>query len=264
MTRSLGIGLWAMGCLVAATAAAQQTRSDFHWEKALPAGQDVVVRTISGNVNVTPSSNGKVEVTGTKRGNSRYFDEVRVDVQQTVRGVVICVLYEDPGSDCDEDGVHIHGRNCCDHRASIDLDITVPTNLEVNVGSISGDVTIDGAQGDVRASSVSGELRLRHLRASSIRAHTVSGDIEARVDALTGTGDLSFHSVSGGVVMELPRALDADIRMSTVSGELESDYPLTLNGRMSRRRTEARIGKGGRLIDLSTVSGDVRIRKGGE
>jgi hypothetical protein len=30
---------------------------------------------------------------------------------------------------------------------------------------------------------------------------------------------------------------------------------------MSRRRIEARIGNGGRRLDLTTVSGDVRIRK---
>jgi hypothetical protein len=42
---------------------------------------------------------------------------------------------------------------------------------------------------------------------------------------------------------------------------MDSDYPITLNGRMSHRRIEARIGEGGRRLDISTVSGNVRLRR---
>ena len=80
------------------------------------------------------------------------------------------------------------------------------------------------------------------------------------VESLVGRGDLHFNTVSGDVVLELPKTLDADISMSTVSGKMDSDYPLTLNGRMSRRAIEARIGAGGRSLDIGTVSGDVRLR----
>ncbi|MEO6877904.1 MAG: DUF4097 family beta strand repeat-containing protein, partial [Gemmatimonadaceae bacterium] len=128
--------------------------------------------------------------------------------------------------------------------------------------SVSGDVSVTGAQGDVRATSVSGDIHLDGLHASSVVAHTVSGDIEVRVDQLSGRGDLEFHTVSGDVVLSLPSQLDADLSMSTVSGDLNSDFPITLgNGRMNRRRIEARIGKGGRRLELTTVSGDVRIKK---
>ncbi|HTE45361.1 MAG TPA: hypothetical protein VK636_08980, partial [Gemmatimonadaceae bacterium] len=62
--------------------------------------------------------------------------------------------------------------------------------------------------------------------------------------------------------LELPRQFDADVSMTTVSGSMDSDYPLTINGnqRMSRRNMDARIGAGGRRLDLATVSGDVKIR----
>jgi hypothetical protein len=35
---------------------------------------------------------------------------------------------------------------------------------------------------------------------------------------------------------------------------------MTLNGRMGRRSINARIGKGGRNLSVSTISGDVRLR----
>jgi DUF4097 and DUF4098 domain-containing protein YvlB len=71
---------------------------------------------------------------------------------------------------------------------------------------------------------------------------------------------LRFSSVSGDLTVSLPRDLGADVEMSTVSGDLSSDLPMTLGGRFGRRRMEARIGGGGRRLELSTVSGSVRIR----
>src|SRR6185312_9456887 len=112
-------------------------------------------------------------------------------------------------------------------------------NVVVSAGSVRGDTDLDGPHGDVDASSVSGDLHLTHLHAAGIRAHSVSGD----------------------VALNLPADLDADLSMSTVSGDIDSDFPLTLgNGRMSRRGMSARIGKGGRRLDVRTVSGDLRLR----
>jgi len=121
-------------------------------------------------------------------------------------------------------------------------------------------VRIAGMEGVVRASSVSGDVRLESLRASSVRASSVSGDVNVDVDNLTGDGMLSFSSVSGSVTAQLPKNLDADISMHSVSGSLDSDFPLTLNGRVNRSNINARIGKGGRELEIHTVSGDVRLR----
>ena len=240
-----------------------QARGDFHWEKALPAGNEVSIHNVNGDIKVTPSTSGKVEVVGIKRGSGRYADRVKADVQESSHGISVCVLYDDTDSYCDDSGVHMHGswgdRNW--DRVSMDLEVAVPANVTVSAGSVSGDVSITGAHGDVDASSVSGNIRMDRLNASGVRAHSVSGDVDVRVDALTGRGDFTFKTVSGNVTLDLPRDFGADLSMSTVSGDINSDFPITLgNGRMSRRRMEARIGGGGRRLDVSTVSGDLRLR----
>jgi DUF4097 and DUF4098 domain-containing protein YvlB len=254
--RLLSLGL--IVCL--SIPAAAQNSGEFRWEKALAAGNEVSIHNINGNIKVTPSTNGRVSVVGIKRGNSRYFDRIKGEVQETSHGIVVCVVEEDADSYCDDRGIHMHG----DHdwnNVRMDLEVAVPANLTVSAGSVSGDVDMTGANGDVDASSVSGDIRLTGLRASSVRAHTVSGDVDVRVDAFTGRGDLSFKSVSGDVTLEVPRGFDADISMSTVSGDMNSDFPVTLsNGRMSHRRIEARIGNGGRRLDVSTVSGSLRLK----
>lgn len=246
--------------LAAATASAQQTTGDFHYEKQLAAGARVELHNLDGDVSVVPSTSGKVEITGRKTRNGD--DRVHVEVHETSSGLIACVMWDDMDGSCDEDGYHIHGDGDGGwrHRGSMDLEVRVPANVRVSAQSVSGDVSVDGAQGDVRASSVSGSVKLRHLRAASLRATSVSGDVDAQIDAFDGTGDVSAKSVSGDVTLEMPKVLDADLSVSTVSGQIDSDYAMTLNGRMSRRRFEARIGKGGRDLDVSTVSGDVRLR----
>jgi DUF4097 and DUF4098 domain-containing protein YvlB len=257
MTQRL-LSLGFIACL--SLPAAAQNRGDFRWEKALAAGNEVSIHNINGDIKVTPSTNGQVSIVGTKRGSDRYFDRIKAEVQETSHGIVVCVVQDDTDSYCDDRGVHMHG----DHdwnNVRMDLEVSVPANLTVSASSVSGNVDITGANGDVEAGSVSGDIRLAHLRATSVRAHTVSGDVDVGVDAFTGRGDLSFKSVSGDVTLEVPRAFDADVSMSTVSGDMNSDFPMTLgNGRMSHRRIEARIGNGGRRLDVSTVSGSLKLR----
>jgi len=252
--------------VVPAVASAQQ--GEFRWDRAVAAGKEVSVYNISGNIKVTASTSGKVEVIGIKHGDSRYFDHIRADVQETSSGVVVCVLYDTPDSYCDDHGMHNddrgnrNGRRWNDgYDISMSLEIAVPTNLLVSAKNVSGDVTVTGAHGNVEAASVSGDVRLEKLHADGVRATSVSGDVDVQVDEFTGRGDLVFRSVSGDVTLDAPRNFDADIALSTVSGEINSDFPLVLNGsRMRRRKVEARIGNGGRRFDVSTVSGNLRIR----
>ena len=237
---------------------------DFHWAKSLPAGQWVRVHNINGNVSVTGVDGDRVEVVGVRRRGSGDWDgeEVRVDVREGGGGVTICALWG-PDSYCDEGGMHgeMHGHG---PRDRIDFEVRLPRRLKLSANSVSGDVRVSGVGDEVRAHSVSGDVRLDHVRAPSIDARSVSGDVEASVDALTGNGDLRFTSVSGNVSLELPRSLDADVTLKTVSGELDSDFPLVIRGpaRMGpgRHTVTGTIGRGGRELMLTTVSGDVRLR----
>jgi Putative adhesin len=239
-----------------------QRTDDFHWERRLAAGQRVHARNVNGDITVAPSSSGRVEIVGIKRGSGRALERLSARVQETDDGITVCVLRTDSDDECDSNGYHHHGDDDDDWgRASVNLEIRLPSSVGIDASSVSGNVEITGAEGDVRASSVSGDLKLEQLRASSVEARTVSGEISTSIESLTERGPLSFKTVSGDVKLRLPRNLDADLSMSSVSGQLDSDFQMTLGGggRMNRRRIEARIGRGGRELEITTVSGDVRL-----
>jgi Putative adhesin len=241
-------------------------KPDFRWEKALASGTYVSLHNLNGDITVTPSTSGKVEIVGVKRGNSRYFDDVTIEVVETSRGITVCSMFKNMDMECDDRGFHVHDDNHWGRRGrdwddtQINMEVKLPKELLLDAHAVSGNVSVVGAEGDVRVGSVSGDVRMERLRASSVKASSVSGNVTVGIDALTGTGGLKFTSVSGNVIAELPTGLDADVSMRSVSGSLDSDFPLTLNGRMSRNRLEARIGKGGRELEVTTVSGNVRLR----
>jgi hypothetical protein len=262
--RLLAVGaLLAFGVAVPTSGAAQARTSarDFRWAKSLPAGQWVRLHNISGDVTVTAADGDRVEVVGIRRGGAGYDDDdVRVDVHEGRDGVTICALWGEE-SWCDDRGSHIESRgDGRRRRGHVDFEVRLPRRLKLSANSVSGDVAVNGAGDEVRARSVSGDVKLERLRSPAVTAMSVSGDVEAHIDALTGAGDLRFTSVSGNVSLQLPRSLDADVTLKTVSGELDSDFQLTLQGPMTRRSLNGRIGRGGRELYLTTVSGDVRLR----
>ncbi len=252
MRTFLGLSLVA---LTAAAAGAQ--RPDFQWSKTEPAGTVVAVYNINGDVTILPGTGSTVAVSADRHGDS---DRIYATVREFSGRVVVCVLWHDTDESCDENGAHMHAHDRWGTHGSMDVTVDLPASMAAEARSVSGDVRIDGAHGDVRAASVSGDVTLRNLHATSVRAGSVSGDVDVGIAELSGDGPLRLRSVSGDVTLTVPRGLDADFSMSTVSGDLDTDFPLTLSGRMGRRSINARIGKGGRDLSISTVSGDVRLR----
>ncbi len=73
--------------------------------------------------------------------------------------------------------------------------------------------------------------------------------------------DLRFTSVNGTVVAEFAGDINADVDLSTINGRFLTDFPVTISGRIDPRRLRAQLGKGGPRIRLSTVNGNVELRK---
>src|SRR5262245_4509726 len=113
---------------------------EYHWDKTLAAGGDVRVENINGHVKITPSTNGHVVVNGFKHGG-RDADHIKAVLEESSRGITVCVIYDDPDNHCDDDGYHSRGGRHDWNHASIDLEVSVPADLTVSAGSVSGDVS---------------------------------------------------------------------------------------------------------------------------
>jgi DUF4097 and DUF4098 domain-containing protein YvlB len=76
------------------------------------------------------------------------------------------------------------------------------------------------------------------------------------------SGKLEFTTVNGGITVELPPSISAEFEASTVNGSVESDFSITIQGKMSPRSLRGRIGDGGPMLRMTTVNGSIRLEKG--
>ncbi|MBX9927601.1 MAG: DUF4097 domain-containing protein [Gemmatimonadaceae bacterium] len=135
-----------------------------------------------------------------------------------------------------------------------------------SVSTVSGEVDVRDLVGDIDARAVSGTLSFTDARAGNLQAKSVSGDIVYLGSiAPDGSYDLSTHS--GDVRIAIPSNAGARISVQTFSGEMRSDFPITLQpGSMTGRRDrkmDFTVGTGGARVSLSSFSGDVSVERAG-
>lgn len=135
----------------------------------------------------------------------------------------------------------------------------------VRAEAVSGIVTVAGVDGEVDAESVSGRVSITEAKSRSVRAETVSGSI-TYVGSIEPNGNYVFRSHAGRMTLGMPADAGATVSLQTFSGNVDSDFPVTLESGTSRHghesKFEFRIGNGRSRIVLETFSGDIRIQRG--
>ncbi|HVA71745.1 MAG TPA: DUF4097 family beta strand repeat-containing protein [Candidatus Limnocylindrales bacterium] len=126
----------------------------------------------------------------------------------------------------------------------------------MNASTGSGDIVLSqtGA-GDVEASSGSGTVEINGVK-GAVHVGTGSGNIRAEG---TPTGDWRLHTGSGDLTVALPRQTSFELHARTSSGSIDSKFPLTVQGTISRRDLHGKVGSGGPMVDLRTSSGTIHI-----
>jgi DUF4097 and DUF4098 domain-containing protein YvlB len=135
---------------------------------------------------------------------------------------------------------------------------------DVRAEAVSGTVTISDVEGDVESESVSGRVSILRSKSKSVRAESVSGSV-----TYSGTfdpaGNYVFKSHSGVLTVGMPPQTGATVSLQTYSGNVDSDFPVTLESGKSRMGHESqfefRIGNGRSRIVLETFSGNIRIQR---
>jgi len=241
-------------------------RDAFTWSGKINEGRWINVRNLNGTVEVERGTGDKVEVTATKHVRRGDPDYVRFEVRKygpSDQDVLICALWGEH-SDCDEDSYRSRGdRDRGEGRRndiSVEFRVRVPRGVKVGAHSVNGEVRVEDVAAEVDAESVNGSVVVSTL-GGPVNARTVNGSVRASMGRFDLNSDLRFSSVNGTVIAEFANDLNADVDLSTVNGRFLTDFPVTISGRIDPRRLRATLGKGGPRIRLSTVNGNVELRK---
>jgi hypothetical protein len=230
------------------------------------------LQNISGDVRVTPGRGSEIRIEALKRVRhrdpeeaKRFLAQMRIEATTVGNRVEIRTIYP-----------RMTGRQSIS--ASIDYTVIVPQGAAVAVKSISGDVSVNGVRGEVRAETTSGDVEVIATPNVAV-AKTVSGNVRARDIGATTT--LTLGTISGAVIATAlkVRTLDAgtvsgDIQLSnmqverltakTMSGNVVYDGALTpgsryeFNAHSGNVRLVLPANTAGFALDASTFSGSIR------
>jgi DUF4097 and DUF4098 domain-containing protein YvlB len=188
----------------------------------------------------------EVKATKTTSGSRERLDDVTVNFDMKNDHLRIDVDYDD--------SEHWH-----DGGVGVSFEIHVPHSIEIkDIKLVNGDLEVSDVTGDVSASSVNGEVTGDQL-GGEVHLSTVNGDVSLK--SVVGHDSIELSSVNGSVDISLPRKVNAKVSASTIHGDVHGELAHGVTHAGSSM--DAVLGNGGMRIELSTVNGDIRIRRDG-
>ena len=284
------------------------------------ANGELHIANIAGDIVVTRGggNDATVEIIKTARGRTtedarEMLELVQVDISERGGRAEIKTRYPQ--------GDEFRRNNRRNVNVSVDFNVTAPAGARLTIHSISGnisakdikgDLTLESVSGTIRignggrvaaaksvsgnvevvdtemdghleASSVSGTVLLRNLKARELNVDSVSGGVSLqdivcdRVEAQSVSGDVDFSgplakagryeltSHSGNVRVAVAGGTGFELEASSFSGSVRSDIPLNAQANASSRRQQRTLrgiyGDGSAVLDLTTFSGSIVITK---
>lgn len=156
------------------------------------------------------------------------------------------------------------------------LTVSIPKKMfdKIELEGISADIQIKGIQANVvKATTVSGHVDIKDNNIKELKANSTSGDVDivaeaGKLDAAAISGDvkvelgkveedINLSVISGDINLVIPHDSNADVKMTTVSGDFSVFNPISISSK--QKTVEFKLGKGGNDIQLKSVSGDVEV-----
>lgn len=240
-----------------------QAEDQFRWTGRVAQGKSIEVKGINGSISAEPASGDQLEVTAIKTGRRSDPAQVNIKVVEHAGGVTICAVYpsDDPGEPNSCEPGQGHGRmNVRNNDVKVDFKVRVPAKVDLISRTVNGEINALGLAGNVESHTVNGSINIS--TSGYAQAKTVNGDISAKLSNANWTGALDFKTVNGGITVNLPSETSSSVDATTVSGDISSDFQLTILGTISRKHLSGTIGGGGRELNLKTVNGSIHLRRG--
>lgn len=257
---ALAVSGLAAGAFTPAAAAAQESRDEFRWQGQVQPGQNVEIRGVNGGIDATPSSSGQIELVAVKTAKKSDVSAVRIVVVPHAAGVTICSVYPDVDgepNECRPGG----GRNSTkDNDVSVQFSVRVPAGVSFTGRTVNGGIEARDLDGRVALNTVNGNVEIGTSSYASVK--TVNGSITARLGRADWQDVLEMKTVNGSITLHLPGSVATDVNAKTVSGQILSDFPITIR-EAGRRSLKGSIGGGGgRGLALETVNGTITLKSG--
>ncbi len=136
----------------------------------------------------------------------------------------------------------------------------------IRIGRVAGDlrahtsggaIEVEEAGGNVTVETSGGGITLRGVR-GSIEASTSGGPISATLLDQPERGS-TLRTSGGGVTVRLAADIGVSLDAKTSGGDVSTELPITLRGKVGRRALKGKINDGGPSLYIRSSGGSIRI-----
>nr|WP_297787447.1 DUF4097 family beta strand repeat-containing protein [uncultured Allomuricauda sp.] len=152
-------------------------------------------------------------------------------------------------------------------RKSKGAEIYLPASQNIAVKSTwNGDIDIEGFSGEIEADAqLNGSIQLMDVN-GPVTANSLNGSLEVVFGTVTQDSPISLYSTNGAVDVSLPSNTPANLALSTLNGNVYTDFDVKADDKdglksVLGRNIKASINGGGVKISMKSTNGNMYLRK---
>ena len=213
-----------------------------------------------GTITVDARKNGGVAVKGWDRNEVlvRARIQTRAATQSEADELAKQIRIETGGGKIFAEGPE----NRRDYGWDVSYEIFVPRRSDLSLEAYNGGISIADVSGRIEFTGHNGGVVLKRV-GGLVRGGTTNGGVVVELNGERWDGEtLDVKTTNGGIVMSVPENYSAHLETGTVNGHLSVDFPVTVQGRITRELA-VNLGSGGPTVRATTTNGGVRIKRTG-
>ena len=146
---------------------------------------------------------------------------------------------------------------------SVNLDVTVPADSNLNLKTNVGNVEVKGVSGQMTLNSNTGSITAENVTltgSSTMKTNVGTVNFDGQI---TNGDSYNFESNTGSVNVTLPASTTFHVDAKTDTGSIHSDFPIAVQKSTVGAEAHADIGNSPTTtITTRTNTGDIHIRQG--
>jgi hypothetical protein len=147
-----------------------------------------------------------------------------------------------------------------DYHWHVSYEVFVPRRADLSVETHNGGISISEVNGKIDFTALNGGVTLKRI-GGMVRGSTTNGGLNIELAGNRWDGDsLDVRTTNGGVTMSVPENYSAHLQTGTVNGGISVDFPVTVQGQITKALT-VDLGAGGPMVKAFTTNGGVRVRR---
>ena len=147
-----------------------------------------------------------------------------------------------------------------DYNWEVSYEVFVPRHADLSIETHNGGISIADVNGRIDFTALNGGVALKRV-GGAVHGSTTNGGLAIELGGDRWDGEsLDVSTTNGGIVMSVPENYSANLQTGTVNGGVTVDFPVTVQGRVTKQ-IALNLGSGGAPVKAMTTNGGVHLRR---